>query len=129
MSHEAMPRVSYVDIDIAVITLKDLGGIAALSGIRKAEMALVLPDGSTTLFTDFDKTSRSARMIADLDYLGVMRREELWRPRKFYEIPSETIDWGDRLVLQGAKDGRLIRPTVYGLQTRLSGFYPVFAEK
>lgn len=111
------------------MTLKENGGIAALYGILHCEIALILPDGDTTVFSDFSRSADSASMTPDMQYVGVMRKEEIWRPRKFDEIAPETILWGDKLVLMDIDGKRSVKPTIQGLQTRYSGYHPVFGTE
>jgi hypothetical protein len=123
------PEVSLTDVDIAVMTLKESGGIAALSGIIRCEIALILPDGDTTLFSDFNGRLDNASMQPDMRYVGVMRKEERWQRRAFSEIAPETILRGDKLVLLDADGRKSVRPTIDGLQTRYSGYHPVFGTE
>lgn len=114
------PRVDFANIELATFIALELGGMATLSGFLNYEMALVLPDGETTLYSRFHRLGHTADAQGELQYLGKISRGV------FEEAHPDTLGWGDRMVLLDVAGNRSVHPRIRGAMNRFTGYDRIF---
>jgi hypothetical protein len=122
-------RVTFVDIEANGLIVKELCGTLALTGIIRVEMAMILPDGETTVYSQMDSRDETALMREGIQYVGTMRRKAKGLGRQFSDVPPEGILETDKLVLLDTDRSRTVSRSVTGLQTRWSGYNELIIKK